>query len=87
MPMIALPSSRDLDDCQVVANTEALAALKEASEAEASTVRMIFQRYAELGSVALLKAELERAGIVSKRREGAEESFPAASASLAAHFT
>src|SRR6202047_1222645 len=41
------------------------------SEAEASTVRMIFQRYAELGSVALLKAELERAGIVSKRREGA----------------
>src|SRR6202045_2537376 len=43
------------------------------SEAEASTVRMIFQRYAELGSVALLKAELERAGIVSKRREGADE--------------
>jgi len=41
------------------------------SEAEAPTVRMIFQRYAELGSVALLKAELERAGIVSKRREGA----------------
>jgi site-specific DNA recombinase len=41
------------------------------SEAEASTVRMIFQRYAELGSVALLKAELDRAGIVSKRREGA----------------
>jgi hypothetical protein len=32
---------------------------------------MIFQRYAELGSVALLKAELERAGIVSKRRVGA----------------
>ena len=42
------------------------------SEAEASTVRMIFRRYAELGSVALLKAELERAGIVSKRREGAD---------------
>ena len=42
------------------------------SEAEAATVRMIFQRYAELGSVALLKAELERAGIVSKRREGAD---------------
>src|ERR1019366_793405 len=41
------------------------------NEAEAATVRMIFQRYAELGSVALLKAELERAGIVSKRREGA----------------
>src|ERR1700736_3501015 len=42
------------------------------SEAEAPTVRMIFQRYAELGSVALLKAELERAGIVSKRRDGAD---------------
>ena len=42
------------------------------SEAEASIVRMIFRRYAELGSVALLKAELERAGIVSKRREGAD---------------
>jgi DNA invertase Pin-like site-specific DNA recombinase len=41
-------------------------------EAEASIVRMIFQRYAELGSVALLKAELEWAGIVSKRREGAD---------------
>ncbi len=41
------------------------------NEAEASTVRMIFQRYAELGSVALLRAELDRAGIVSKRREGA----------------
>src|SRR5580704_10091396 len=40
------------------------------SEAEASTVRMIFRRSAALGSVALLKAELARAGIVSKRREG-----------------
>ncbi len=39
--------------------------------AEADTVRLIFRRYAELGSVALLKAELERAGVVSKRREGA----------------
>src|ERR1700720_4662302 len=41
------------------------------SEPEASTVRLIFRRYAELGSVALLKAELDRLGIVSKRREGA----------------
>ena len=41
------------------------------SEADASTVQLIFQRYAELGSVALLKAELERTGIVSKRRKGA----------------
>jgi site-specific DNA recombinase len=41
------------------------------TEAEAATVRMIFRRYTELGSVALLKAELERLCIVSKRREGA----------------
>ena len=41
------------------------------SEPEAPTVRLIFRRYAELGSVALLKAELDRLGIVSKRREGA----------------
>ena len=41
------------------------------NEAEASTVRMIFQRYAELGSVSLLRAELDRLGIVTKRREGA----------------
>ena len=39
--------------------------------AEADTVRLIFRRYADLGSVALLKAELEHAGVVSKRREGA----------------
>jgi site-specific DNA recombinase len=32
---------------------------------------LIFKRYAELGSVALLRAELDRLGIVSKRREGA----------------
>ena len=38
---------------------------------EAATVRLIFKRYAELGSVALLKTELDRLGIVSKRREGA----------------
>src|ERR1700716_2906755 len=41
------------------------------NEPEAATVRLIFRRYAELGSVALLKAELDRLGIVSKRREGA----------------
>src|ERR1700730_17430175 len=39
------------------------------SEPGASTVRLIFRRYAELGSVALLKTD--RLGIVSKRREGA----------------
>src|ERR1700732_1198112 len=41
------------------------------NEPEAATARLIFRRYAELGSVALLKAELDRLGIVSKRREGA----------------
>lgn len=38
---------------------------------EAETVRLIFRRYAELGSVALLRTELERRNIRSKRREGA----------------
>ena len=32
---------------------------------------MIFHRYAELGSVRLLGHELDRLGVVSKRREGA----------------
>ena len=32
---------------------------------------MIFKRYAELGSVSLLRAELDRLGIASKRREEA----------------
>jgi hypothetical protein len=41
------------------------------TEPEGATVRLIFRRYAELGSVALLKVELDRLGIVSKRREGA----------------
>jgi site-specific DNA recombinase len=41
------------------------------SEPEASTVRLIFKRYAELGSVSLLKAEFDRLGLVSKRRERA----------------
>jgi site-specific DNA recombinase len=41
------------------------------NETEAEAVRRIFQRYAELGSVALLKAELDAKGVVSKRREGA----------------
>src|SRR6202047_2949988 len=41
------------------------------NEPEASTVRVIFRRYAELGSVALLRGELDRQDFVSKRREGA----------------
>lgn len=38
---------------------------------EADTVRLIFKRYAELGSITLLEAELKRLGYLSKRREGA----------------
>ena len=55
-----VPLGYDVKDRKLVVN-----------EAEASSVRSIFRRYAELGSVTLLKAELERAGVVSKRREGA----------------
>jgi len=36
--------------------------------AEADTVRLIFHRYLELGSIAALKQNLDRSGIVSKRR-------------------
>jgi site-specific DNA recombinase len=55
-----VPLGYDVKDRKLIVN-----------EAEAATVRMIFRRYAELGSVALLKAELDRLGVVSKRREGA----------------
>src|SRR5438094_9566389 len=55
-----VPLGYDVKDRKLVVN-----------ETEAATVRLIFRRYAELGSVALLKAELDRLGIVSKRREGA----------------
>lgn len=41
------------------------------NRSEADTVRLIFQRYAELGSVTLLRKELAAQGIVSKKREGA----------------
>jgi len=41
------------------------------NDAEAETVRMILRRYLELGSVRLLGYELDRLGVVSKRREGA----------------
>jgi site-specific DNA recombinase len=56
-----VPLGYDVTDRKLIVN-----------EPEAATVRLIFQRYAELGSVALLKAELERARIVSRRREGAD---------------
>jgi len=38
------------------------------NETEAETVRLIFRRYAELGSVSLLGLDLDRLGIASKRR-------------------
>jgi site-specific DNA recombinase len=55
-----VPLGYDVKDRKLIVN-----------EAEAETIRLIFRRYAELGSVALLKAELDRLGIVSKRREEA----------------
>ena len=55
-----VPLGYDVKDRKLIVN-----------ETEAATVQVIFRRYAELGSVALLKAELDRLGFVSKRREGA----------------
>ncbi len=55
-----IPLGYDVRDRKLIVN-----------EAEADTVRLIFRRYAELGSVALLTAELDRQGVVSKRRAGA----------------
>ena len=55
-----VPLGYDVKDRKLVVN-----------ETEADTVRLIFRRYAELGSVRLLGVELDRLGIVSKRREGA----------------
>jgi DNA invertase Pin-like site-specific DNA recombinase len=42
------------------------------NETEAETVRYIFRRYQELGSVRLLKEHLDQGGIVSKRRTAAD---------------
>ena len=55
-----IPLGYDIKDRKLVVNVT-----------EAETVRLIFERYAELGSVALLQAELARRGFRSKRREGA----------------
>src|ERR1700758_4388559 len=55
-----VPLGYDVKDRKLIVN-----------EAEAATVRLIFRRYGELGSVTLLKAELDRVGIMSKRRAGA----------------
>src|ERR1700716_3075909 len=55
-----VPLGYDVKDRKLIAN-----------ETEASTVRVIFRRYAELGSVALLRGEVDQQDFVSKRREGA----------------
>jgi site-specific DNA recombinase len=52
-----VPLGYDLCDRQLVVN-----------QAEAATVKHIFERYCELGSVRLLKQELDRDGVRSKRR-------------------
>jgi DNA invertase Pin-like site-specific DNA recombinase len=44
------------------------------NEAEATTVRMIFRRYLELGSVRALKAALDEEGVASKLRRAADGS-------------
>jgi site-specific DNA recombinase len=55
-----VPLGYDVKDRKLIVN-----------EIEAATVQLIFRRYAELGSVSLLSVELDRKGVVSKRREGA----------------
>ena len=55
-----IPLGYDVKDRKLIVNAT-----------EAETVRLIFERYAELGSVTLLQAELARRGFCSKRREGA----------------
>ena len=55
-----VPLGYDVKDRKLIVN-----------ETEAGTVHTIFRRYAELGSVRLLREDLARQGIVSKRREGA----------------
>ncbi len=54
-----VPLGYDVKDRKLIVN-----------EAEADMIRMIFRRYAEIGSIRLLKYALDEHGIVSKRREG-----------------
>ena len=64
MWMGGLPSlGYDVKDRKLVVN-----------EAEAATVRHIFQRYLELGAVRALQADLAATGVVSKRRTAADGS-------------
>jgi site-specific DNA recombinase len=60
-----VPLGYDVQDRKLIIN-----------KSEADTVRLIFRRYAELGSVTLLRKELFAQGIVSKRREGAGGRLP-----------
>ena len=55
-----VPLGYDVKDRKLIVN-----------KVEAETVRMIFRRYADLGSVRVLGHELDRLGVVSKRRESA----------------
>jgi len=52
-----VPLGYDLGDRRLVIN-----------QAEASLVRQIYQRYLELGSVRLLKQDLDQRGVTSKAR-------------------
>jgi len=52
-----VPLGYDVKDRKLIVN-----------EAEAEMIRMIFRRYAEIGSIRLLKYALDERGIVSKRR-------------------
>ena len=56
-------------------------------DSEADTVRLIFRRYAELGSVRLLKAELEARGIKSKSWTSASGRLVGGKPFRAAHST
>jgi hypothetical protein len=55
-----VPLGYDIQDRKLIIN-----------KTEADIVRLIFRRYAELGSVTLVRKELAEQGIVSKRRKGA----------------
>ena len=67
-----VPLGYDVKDRKLIVN-----------EVEAETVRMIFRRYSQLGSVHGLGHELDRLGVVSKRREGAGGALAAGTASHA----
>ena len=56
-------------------------------DSEAEIVRLIFRRYAELGSVRLLKDELEARGIRANCGRAARDVFPVGSHSPAARST